>query len=616
MMLSLTDSQSRAVSSDAKYLLINAGAGSGKTRVLTCRMIRKIRDSKKGKKVIGITFSNKAAEELQERVEKELQGEDLSSLAAIGTLHSFFAGFLRERIHMIGLSNDFQIISEKDEEDLIGNILLELNSGQTITAKEKREKREDIGRLKRKFLEPSDCSDGDLKGVYAALDNRLHSLNLIDFDDILRYSHLILESFPAVGSIYRRLYWSIFIDEGQDLNYPQYETIRLFAGEDMEITIVGDPKQSIYGFQGSSSHYMTEDFVKTFSPSVIDIEDNFRSSSAVIGVAQAFGPDYSPRINEKNRGHIVVKEFPNEYWEARFIADEIRRIGGWDRKNFFAVLARNRSALGQIKETLTDSGISFTEKTPSIKELLFHGSLFRLFGLGLQFLVNPNNSLHWGEASDCLEALHLPLYASFTDLVSDKQDNELISCVKTAWIAAWNDGRQSLLNKSLMQLRKCLPLLTEDEQKKAERDVSDFKHLLRIFGKVSDFDHQTLNDFLTAVSLGKLDGQDMQGVILSTVHASKGLEFDTVFIVGMHEGGFPDFRALRSARNGDNSDFEQEEHSMFVAITRAKTNCYFTYPKKIRSKYGGRCTEKDVDESSFLKRIKAIVDFEGNDCEK
>lgn len=602
-MLNLSSSQRIAVESSEKYVLIVAGAGSGKTRVLTERILRCIQNLPFGRKAIGITFSNKAADELKNRLVNQIDEDELSSKSFIGTLHAFFMDFVNQRGLTIGLPNSLQICANDDDRlailvEAIKNVNPRLLSAGIDEIKDlARKYLREISCEKQNLREPEliEPSNPILSRVYAAYDNELLSQGMIDYDDILRYSYRILNEVPGLASLYRRIYSSIFIDEGQDLNYAQYTLIKALAGTDMGITIVGDPKQAIYGFNGSSSRYMMSNFKADFHPFVCEIPENFRSSKQIVDAARQLEPDYKPNLNLPYEGVFEVFSACDSKGEAEEVFKRFQKLsieghseieGKYLKPESCAVIARNRYAFRDLQSLFSKRGIPFTEKVQSPKEISAESDQFSLFILGLTLFINPLDKIHLASMNRHLANLSYKPVRSLSDLVSSVDDS-LITTLNKAWMYAYNNGENAQIDQSIGLLREFSQSLNESEEHLIfDDDIASFEKIYRSFVRLSSPGNRNLRQFLLDVSLGKLIEQITEGVTFTTVHMSKGLEYDAVFIVGVTEGGFPDYRAVRSFENGNESPMEEEKHNMFVAITRAKRICYVSYPEFRTNQFG------------------------------
>lgn len=613
-------------------ILVEAAAGSGKTRILTER-VRFLLTEKIDKffSVLCLTFTNKSADEMNER----LKGiPKLSERAFIGNFHEFCSNIIRSRYTDIGYSSPPHIFDDTDckkilEEVLLGNpILKEIYSFPDIKNEIERNKKQRsklfecgdfISTQKRNLIDDIPEFEIDYNGwgekttlLFQDYNRRLREQNAIDYDDILLYAYRILLR-SSVANIYRRTYQYILIDEAQDLNFAQYSIIKTICGENHKnVLMVGDPKQAIYGFNGSSPIYMQECFVDDFGAKRKAIKRNYRSSTAILTLAEQIQPNGGVGSNYFD-GIAELNEFENEQSEAVFIVSEISK---WLKKGFYhepnneikevlsfkniAVLGRNKFVFSNLIQLFDEDEIlknryylkkGFEKFEP---ESLF----MKLFDLGTRILVNANDNLHFRQIEDLLKIEFPKKSDNLESLLSfSHQSNDNIGL--NLQIKFWNHLKNN--PKSLgWVIEQLKHLLISDEFKEKETeakqfsfDIDQLEKLWLIFIRKENPDNQSLANFRYFLALNNTK-ETKDEITLATVHTTKGLEFEIVFLIGMNEGVFPDYRA------NNESLLNEEKNNLYVAVTRAKRALYITYPKKRLMPWG---TEKSQTISRFLKNI-------------
>jgi DNA helicase-2/ATP-dependent DNA helicase PcrA len=613
-------------------ILVEAAAGSGKTRILTER-VRYLLTMKNDKffSVLCLTFTNKAAEEVKER----LKGiPKLNERAFISNFHEFCLSIIRSRYNDIGFSSPPHIFDANDckkilEEVLLNNpILKDIYDFPEILNESERSKRQReklfqcvdfISTQKRQLIEEIPEFEADYKGwgekttlLFQDYNRRLREQNAIDYDDILLYAHRIL-SRPSIANIYRRTYQYILIDEAQDLNFAQYNIIKVICGDsNKNVLMVGDPRQAIYGFNGSSPKYMQELFIEDFEAERKQINHNYRSSKSILSLAETIQPNGGVGSNFFN-GISKIKNFENEQLEATFIISEIKKwlqIGYYEEegkelkepisfKNI-AVLGRNKFIFSALIELL--------ENEPLLKNHFYlkkglekfePESLFlKLFDLGTRILVNPNDSLHFRQIEEILK-FQLPKKSNNLEGLLEVEQLNNSGINLHTHLTYWNhlNSNPRSLGWVLEQLKDILnDDLKEENEVEANKfsfDLSQLEKLWKVFIRKENSDNQTLTNFRYFLALNSIN-EGKEEITLATVHTTKGLEFEIVFLMGMNDGVFPDYRAKTE------SALKEERNNLYVAITRAKRALYVTYPNKRLMPWGD---EKSQSISRFLNGI-------------
>lgn len=615
----LSKKQQEVVDFKGKNLLVMAGAGSGKTRVLTERIRRMLEELSEGERILAITFSNKAADELKERLSLSVGDDVLENSIYVGTIHNFCLDVVTSRAPIIGLPNDLHIFDSFEDrlkifKDAIEGIPELKKNLMTSSPKENETKLRDllnkVSNAKRNLRFAEDYEKNPLvKLLFEEYDRLLISQGAMDFDDILRYAYKIFATRQSVTDLYRKIYKHVFVDEAQDLNKAQYEVIKILAGDVLGVTMVGDPNQSIYGFNGSNSEYMGKIFVKDFNPTTIVLNENFRSSKSVISAAKKIEPSFEIEGVCPYNGDFDILKFEDEVKEANWIVEKIKYLlenGHEDVENKkitleqCAIIARNRYVFNALIELLNNAGINYKLKVSNDNSFASESDFVKVLILGIRLIVNPKDQIHLNELVSIIKFGNEAI--NFDELLNEKN-------ISTDWVTFWPVIKENWeyfiknsdsinLSYSINNLKKIIndqSLNINDHEKiLIDGDLNNLNQIWDIYVKKSSASERTLSNFVRAVSLGVTQLPNDKGLILSTVHMSKGLEFDVVFIMGLNQGVFPDYRSINNKEQAI-----EEKHNMFVAITRSKRLCYLTYPLKKNTPWG----IKGQTPSEFIKLI-------------
>ena len=600
MKLALSKAQQEIVDHDEGAILVVAGPGSGKTRVLTERVRALLQRPKAHFKILALTFSNKAANEMAERLESL---GDQRQRATVSTLHGFCLELLADRGKAIGVTGHPQIFERAQDRRQV--LMLAVNSDPLLwgelanagTAKDQSYRIDDwlkeISRIKAHPLTGVPDTGSFEEHLLEAYDAGLSASGAYDFDDLLLLAYRLLTEASQVASLYRRIYRYICVDEAQDLNEAQYAVITALCGDSFRnVMMVGDPKQSIYGFNTSNPKFM-EDFACDFGAKRVELTDNFRSSQMVVRAARQLIPSYSVEGQLPIAGWVRVLAGNDEAHEATLIVDEIERLlleGHPDIEGEFAlsrcaVLGRNRYCILAVEHELTARGLNFYRRLSAAHE--YESDLLQHLLLGLRLLANPADRFHlnallkaWGmpgtiipvcsTASEVVDAL-----SAAAQVGGDGDSVAVVRALKTIV-----DSPTPRLPPALAILKTHADGLDEEARRYVYSDADliagEWDQYLR-----SKASAATLGSFLSNMALGSTQQPNADGVALMTVHASKGLEFDAVFLVGMAEGIFPDYRAGNRA-----AALDEESRSAFVAATRSKRLLYLSYPKLRKMPWG------------------------------
>lgn len=642
----LNEKQLEAVQHINGPALLIAGAGSGKTRVLTQRIANLIfNHNVDPQQILAITFTNKAASEMRDRIEELIQG-DVSRMW-VGTFHSICVRILRYNIHQLGYERNFIIFDVDDQKIVVKECIAELNldpknydvnSVRSIISNEKNSRKSAETYLKENFNEFRLRKIGEIFELY---DKKLKKSNALDFDDLIVKTLDLLEQYEDIREYYRNKFNYILVDEYQDTNKVQYMLIKLLGKRKNgleNVFVVGDEDQSIYGWRGADINNIL-DFERDFpSAKVIKLERNYRSSQNILDAANSVIVNNTQRIGknlwtEDNKGDkIQLYQANSEKTEALHIAERIYNEKNIHRTSYddIAVLVRTRAQTRAIEERFLLEGIPYIivggqefYGRKEIKDLMAYLKLLQNYhedysyrrvinvpkrGIGKKtletlerFATEQNLSLF--EASTTIEKGSLPKKATeeinrfydFIKLLSEeKEQMGLYDFVEKAYTSS---GYRSMLEKD-----------NTIEGKSRLENVEEF------FSKVKDFEERSeeksLEDFLAHISLltdiEKTEETSHAKVSIMTVHSAKGLEFEVIVIAGLEEKMFPIIRESET-------DMEEERRLFYVAVTRAKKRLYLTYAqdRMIFGRYESRKKSRFIDElpqnlvNSNIKNIDA-----------
>jgi DNA helicase-2/ATP-dependent DNA helicase PcrA len=647
----LNDKQKEAVVKADGPLLIIAGAGSGKTKTLTHRVAYLIKNHKvRPNNILAVTFTNKAAGEMRERIVKILYPEVASTfryslyrnneqLPTVGTFHAICSKILRSEIEILGYAKTFHIMDDQDQQVLMKRVLKELEIDATqfnpkalLGA---------ISKAKNELIDAetfSNMAGGYYEDVaakaYLRYQQNLRENNALDFDDIIMLTVKLFKDIPSVLEKYQNIFRYIMVDEYQDTNKAQYILINLLAKKHRNLCVVGDDWQSIYRFRGADIQNILN-FEKDYpEATVIHLEQNYRSSQIILDAAYGV---ISKNINRKDKklwtdresGHLITSyEAEDERDEAEFVASEIKRNGTPYSK--YVVLYRTNAQSRAIEEMFLKrsipyriiGGIKFYQRR-EVKDLVAY---LRVIAnptdtVSLERIINePKRNIgdvtlkRWLEVARELQVN--PIEAGFKLQNSDVkvQGTRIDSIVKFCeFIQRMQEARNrvslsDLLEKVLRESGYENMLLSDGSE--GEMRLENTRELISVAQKYDDDPEEypdLLNSFLEEVALASdVDNidQNQDSVHLMTMHSAKGLEFPTVFIVGLEEGVLPHSRSLLSYE-----EMEEERRLMYVGLTRAKEKIYLLYTRQ-RTLFGStqmnspsrfldEIPEKLIEQSSY-----------------
>lgn len=588
--ISLSPKQEEIVNTKEGALLVKASAGSGKTRVLTERIKILIPNTKR--KILAITFTNKAGEEMRDRL-KDLN--NLSERLFIGTFHGFCQQVLESHGKLIGLSKMPHIFEdESDRLKLIEEALLSSPYYNSLY-KEKNKKEQTsflynvlgfISEVKRQLLNEQqlldETKDQDFVLLFKEYQDVLSSQNAIDFDDLILLTYNLFATQPSIASLYRRTYEYICIDEAQDLNNAQYQLLKIITGnEHRNVMMVGDSNQSIFAFNGSSADFMNKEFVNDFTPLIIELKENYRSATKVLQAAEKIMPNSNDILNTIKEGIFQVVGSENEKSEAKWIYEKINElietkthpdIEGIISSERIVVLARNKYVFASLEKIFKENNIPYYFKvTPGA--IKYESELMKIFDLALKVKINPQDSLHFTRLKAFIKANGGNDLENLAEITSTLTFKELLKCI----LSLKEDGsnfKTSMSNFSNF-IKNQSAVYDDNEKNMIIKDIDELQ--IHWYNYATKTDRKTLSSFKNSMALGQTHPLSQgKGVTLSTVHTMKGQEYEIVFLMGMDDETFPDYRAIKAG----GIEITQEKNNLYVAFTRAKRFLFVTWPKE------------------------------------
>tara|TARA_B100001057_G_scaffold390712_1_gene398726 strand:- start:6062 stop:8092 length:2031 start_codon:yes stop_codon:yes gene_type:complete len=645
----LNKAQKEAVMHLDGPLLIVAGAGSGKTKVLTSRIANIIKEKKAfPNQILSVTFTNKAAKEMQTRVSKIL-GSSATGLTWLGTFHSICAKLLRKHASAVNLNSNFTIIDTDDQMRLIKNIC----KAENIDIKQlaPRYILAIIDRWKNKGYYPSeviinqrDIFEKNILPIYKIYHQKLLELNSCDFGDLILHVVKIFEKNQDIKNIYSQNFKYILVDEYQDTNYIQSKWLNLLSEKNKNICCVGDDDQSIYSWRGAEIKNFLE-FDKIYeNTKVIRLEENYRSSQNILSIASGLIANNENRVGKtlkatQEEGDLVkLNCFKNGKDEAIGVSDEIEKIKKKNSYNNIAILVRAIFQTREFEERFLKVGIpyrilggtKFYERS-EIKDCVAYLRLVNQSKDDLAFeriVNNPKRSI--GDSS--LKLIHEYSKKNYLNLesASRKMIEENLIKPKTKiglllflnLISKW---RNDLNIKKINHIKLLQFILDESgysamlKNKKDLENENRLENIKELLSAMKEFDN--LESFLEHVSLATSIDQEWEGekINMMTMHAAKGLEFEAVFLPGWEEGLFPHQKSIEE--KGQNG-LEEERRLAYVGITRAKKKAYVSFSMNrfyqgdwidsMASRFIDELPEKFLEKNSYFDEDKADDDFEFN----
>lgn len=639
----LNSAQKVAVEELEGPCLIIAGAGSGKTRVLTYKIAYLIDSGISPYDILALTFTNKAAGEMKERV-AHLIGGDIGNLW-MGTFHSMFARILRFEAELLGFTRYYTIYDTDDSLSVLRNIMSD--EGISTDKINPKAVQSAISSLKNRFILPEEFENSAktyfekiVSRIYPLYSEKLQKSNSMDFDDLLLKPLILFSKYPEVLEKYQNRFRYVLVDEYQDTNRAQYEIIKMLSAKYRNISVVGDDAQSIYKWRGAEIQNIF-DFESDFPDhKIFRLEQNYRSTKKILDFAGLIISKNSRQIEkslwtENHQGdNIKLMETHTEKDEAskitRFISSDIhdKKLGFRD----FAVLYRTNSQSRALEESFRTHGIPYIivggirfYERKEIKDILSHlkvvvnsfddEALVRVLKLKENIGKTTLDKL-----TDYAHNKGLTLFDSLREIdniksISGKTRNRLVEMLNFIHKYRYLNDEMNLheLVKSIIDEIGILRVLRLENTIEADERASNINELLSAVAQFADNNEDSkLEDFLSQVSLvSDIDEVDdkKNAVTLMTIHSSKGLEYPVVFVSGLEEGLFPVTNAMNSQE-----EIEEERRLFYVAATRAKDKLYITYANQ-RYRFGSRSYQV---RSRFIKEIdediagKNLIDFESS----
>lgn len=634
LLQSLNEKQREAASHDKGPILVIAGAGTGKTRVLTHRIAYLI-DSGKAMpwEILAITFTNKAANEMKERV-GQLLDYPIDRMW-IGTFHSICVRILRKNIERIGYDSNFVIYDTNDTKIVIKDCIKELNldtkkynvnSIKSIISSEKNKRHSADDYIKDNFNEFYKRNVGE---IYALYEKKLKIANALDFDDLILKTLILLDNEKDIRESYQERFKYILVDEYQDTNLVQYNLVKILGkktnGEN-NIFVVGDEDQSIYGWRGADISNILN-FEKDFEGAkIVKLEKNYRSTNVILNAANGVIHNNCQRkgknlYTDYEDGNLIrILEMDNEKDEAFTVACLIRKERRENNSNYsdMAILYRTNAQSRALEEGLIREGIPYKivgglkfYERKEIKDIMAY----------LMLTFNQKDNISFDRIINVpRRKIGQKTIDLITEYAIEKEISKFEACYDVDEIGLPNAASKSVaefvsMMEMLMIKKDVMPvsefildvfevtgyksMLLEDETVEGRSRLENIDEFLSAAKDFEErYEENSLEDFLAHVSLladiDKTDETKKDSVTLMTIHSAKGLEYDTVFITGLEEGIFPIIH-----QDAENDDDEEERRLFYVAITRAKRMLFITYAND-RMRYGSHETKM---KSRFLREI-------------
>lgn len=648
----LNKEQREAVQTIQGPLLVLAGAGSGKTKLLTSRIAYLIQNGVKPRNILAVTFTNKAAKEMKERLGNIL-GENVVKYMWVGTFHGICGRILRENIENYSfqsgkkLDKNFSIYDENDSNAVIKQVIKKLNLDDKVY--QPKLVKSVISNAKNKMQDAytfatfaRDFKSQKIAAIYEEYENALNNNNAIDFDDMLLLTVKLLEQSKEVRQLYYDRFQHILVDEFQDTNMAQYKLINMLytnlepeIPDERSLCVVGDVDQSIYSWRGAD-YTIILNFQKDFKKTkLIKLEQNYRSTANILNVANAIIENNTERVDkvlysQKGDGELIdYYEAQDEADEANFIASRIKQDSGGDY-NRYAILYRTNSQSRALEEACMAAGIPYRiygglkfYDRKEIKDIIAY----------LKLIYNPDDSQSFrrivnvpkraiGDTtvkalSDFADSKDVSLFEAIKEIEESELSPRVQSKLKdfAELILKFKNavGSYSLQEFVTLVIEKSgyLAELQSQNTPESEADIENLQELVNVAGEfVPEESDNALGEFLQQVALvSDLDGMDdiSNNVTLMTLHSAKGLEFPIVFLAGCDEGVFPHQRTFNIP-----SEMEEERRLMYVGVTRAEEKLYLSSAKR-RQMWG---EYKYYNPSRFIDEIPRqllnSIGFEGS----
>lgn len=640
----LNEPQRTAVEVTEGPVMVIAGAGSGKTRVLTYRIAHLLQQGADSFNILALTFTNKAAREMKERIAR-LMGEAEARNLWMGTFHSVFARILRAEGSKLGYPSNFTIYDTEDSKKVISNLVKEMGLDKDIYKVKSIQNR--ISSFKNSLITPDiykqepELQDQDamakmpkLGDVYNAYTERCFRAGAMDFDDLLLKTNQLFGSFPDVLAKYQDRFRYILVDEYQDTNHSQYIIVKALASRFENICVVGDDAQSIYSFRGANIQNILN-FKRDYPDAqVFKLEQNYRSSKHIVQAANSLikhNKDQLPKevwTANKEGELITVFKAASDTEEGHYVARQIFDRSRNEQRNYgqFAILYRTNAQSRSFEDALRKrnipyriyGGVSFYQRK-EVKDVLAYLKLsqntkdeeaFRRIinlpkrGIGATTLDRLNIIAQQNSCS-LFEAAENPILLSRSGINGPtcQKLSDFCSAIRSFGVEAEKNDA-STATAFMVRNSGLLREMKEDKTPEGVARMQNVEELLNAIGEFTDQQKEeeggdpSLTHFLQDVALitdqDQNAGDDTQKVSLMTVHLAKGLEFPFVFVVGLEESLFPSMMAMNTRK-----EVEEERRLFYVALTRAEEKAYLTYAH-IRFRWGKTV---DAEASRFIDEI-------------
>lgn len=643
----LNAAQAAAVSAPPTPTLVIAGPGSGKTAVLTRRVAYLIREmGVPPRRIMAVTFTNKAAKEMQERIDKLLGGK-VDGLQT-GTFHAICARILRREAEYVGLTRDYVIYDTDDQVTLMKRVI----EGANLDPKAypPRGQLHKISNAKNELIGPAEYPSGTYadqltRDLYERYQDALRMANAVDFDDLLMKVVLLFQQNPAVLTRYKSYYDHILVDEFQDTNTAQYAMLKLLASSHCHLFCVGDPDQSIYKFRGADFRNVQrfrEDFPEA---RMILLEHNYRSHQLILDAAMSIIDKAPDRIRKqlttsrKEGPKIIFRESTSEDQEAQWVVEKIVELTYTKRYKLrdCAVMYRTNAQSRSLEEAFLQMRVPYrligATRFYSRKEIKDTIAYLKVIynpddDVSMERIINvPPRGIGaktvaelraWaGKQNQSMYRALRQIAQGVASPLSGRSSKALISF--TEMVEKWQDARENATVGPLMDdvlARTGYLAFLDDGTPEGQDRIDNVKEL----SKLAHEGNYTLGEFLTEISLvSDVDTTDESGdaAVLLTLHAAKGLEFPVVFIVGMEEGVLPHQRAL-----DDPEQMDEERRLIYVGVTRAKDLLHLTWTfmrssyygdsmRAIPSRFLGEIPQTLTTGSALPARARGITEREG-----
>jgi len=624
----LNENQKEAVTSSFKYIRVIAGAGSGKTKVLTSRLAYLIDDGVEENKILAITFTNKAAKEMKIRVEKLMESEQIKS--TISTYHSFCARFLRQEISHIGYTHNFVILDEEDQESIIKDLKKDIDIEKILKPKKIADY---ISRQKCDRVSPESLKDRYEEGseyyikskVYYLYEQYLKDNNYLDFDDLIIKTVDILKEFKEIRNKWSSKFDYILIDEFQDTNNEEYTLIKLLTKKDTSLFVVGDPDQTIYTWRGANPNIIFDYTIDFENVKDYILNLNYRSTQSILDASNSLIGNNKKRVkkdliaNKENGEKPLYYNSEEVYEESDYIAkniyDDVNKFKKYNYKDY-AILYRSNYYSANLEKSLMKLCIPYrifgSVKFYERKEIKDALSYLRLILnnddiLAFSRIINvPRRGVGPKKLESIMAGAKENNISPFEYIEKTESDEAILG----SFVKLINDFREKIKLENKPNFGKILKELLDESGYIDTIDRVDEEDRIENLNELSDilFQYQidnngiSLDQIITEITLYSAQDDINEGdyVSLMTAHTAKGLEFPVVYIAGLSDGVFPNARSIMGFDGREREDeLEEERRLLYVAMTRAQEKLFLT------SNNGySFTTSQNLTESRFIREIE------------